>query len=76
VSLNSIVVYFAYNTEKIIPGRFWGAATLGIYGRAYSLANLPVQQFIGSVGAVAFSLLSRVQSDAERLRRTFLKCHG
>jgi O-antigen/teichoic acid export membrane protein len=76
VSLNSMVVYFAYNTEKILLGRFWGAAPLGIYGRAYSLANLPIRQFIGSVGAVAFPLLSRVQSDAERLRRTFLKCHG
>lgn len=76
VSLNSIVVYFAYNTEKILLGRFWGAEPLGIYNRAYSLANLPVQQFIGSVGAVAFPLLSRVQTDAQRLRRTYLKCHA
>ena len=76
VTLNSVVVYFAYNTEKILLGRFWGAAPLGIYGRAYSLANLPVQQFIASVGSVAFPLLSRVQSDAERLRRAFLRCHA
>lgn len=26
VTLNSLVVYFAYNTEKILLGRFWGAA--------------------------------------------------
>jgi O-antigen/teichoic acid export membrane protein len=76
VSLNSILVYFAYNTEKILLGRFWGVAPLGIYSRAYSLANLPVQQFIGSVGAVVFPLLARMQSDAQLLRRTFLKCHA
>jgi O-antigen/teichoic acid export membrane protein len=74
VTLNSIVVYLAYNTEKILLGRFWGVEPLGIYSRAYSLANLPVQQFIGSIGAVAFPLLSRVQNDVERLRRAFLKC--
>jgi len=76
VTLNSFVVYLGYNTEKILLGRFWGAEPLGIYGRAYALANLPVQQFIGAVGAVAFPLLSRVQNDGERLRRTFLKCHA
>src|SRR5262245_18572853 len=29
VTLNGIVVYIAYNTEKILLGRFWGAETLG-----------------------------------------------
>src|ERR1700722_13587483 len=76
VTLNSLIVYLGYNAEKILLGRFWGVGPLGIYSRAYSLANLPVQQFIGSVGAVAFPLLSRVQSDADRLRRTFMKCHS
>ena len=30
VTLNSFVVYVAYNTEKILLGRFWGAAPLGL----------------------------------------------
>lgn len=73
VTLNSFVVYVAYNTEKILLGRFWGADALGLYGRAYQLATLPVQQLIGAAGGVAFPVLSRMQSEAERLRRTFLK---
>ena len=73
VTLNSFVVYLAYNTEKVLLGRFWGAAALGIYGRAYQLANLPVQQLIGAAGSVAFPVLSRMQSDAQRLCRSFLK---
>jgi len=76
VSLNSVVVYLAYNAEKILLGRFWGAASLGLYGRAYQLANLPVQQLTSSVGSVAFPVLSRMQSDAERLRRSYLKIHS
>jgi O-antigen/teichoic acid export membrane protein len=76
VTLNSLVVYLAYNTEKVLLGRFWGPAALGIYGRAYQLANLPVQQMINAVGAVAFPVLSRMQSDADRVRRSFMKAHS
>lgn len=76
VSLNSLVVYFAYNTEKILLGRFWGAGALGIYGRAYQLANLPVQTLLSSVGTVAFPVLSRMQGDAQRLRRSYLQFHS
>jgi O-antigen/teichoic acid export membrane protein len=73
VTFNSVVVYIAYNTEKILLGRYWGAAPLGIYGRAYQLATLPVQQLIGSVHIVAFSALSRMQGEGERLVRAYLK---
>jgi len=76
VTLNSFVVYLGYNAEKILLGRFWGVEAIGIYGRAYALANLPVQQFIGSIGSVAFPMLSRLQNDPERLKRSFLKCHS
>src|SRR5579863_1827928 len=73
VTLNGVVVYVAYNTEKILLGRYWGAAPLGIYGRAYQLATLPVQQLINAVHSVAFAVLSRMQNEGERLRRAYLK---
>ena len=76
VTLNGIVTYFAYNTEKILLGRAWGPSPLGIYGRAYQLANLPVQQLTNSVSAVAFPVLSRLQSDPPRMRRTYLRSHS
>jgi len=73
VTLNSLVVYLAYNTEKILLGRFWGAEALGLYGRAYQLATLPVQQLNASMSNVAYPALSRAQGDAERVRRAFLE---
>lgn len=73
VTLNSVVVYIGYNTEKILLGRFWGAAPLGLYTRAYQLASLPVQQLIGAVHGVAFSALSRMQGEVKRLQRAYLK---
>jgi len=73
VSLNSVLAYLAYGTDKILLGRFWGAEMLGIYGRAYQLANLPTENLNSTLGLVAFPALSRLQNEPSRLRSYFLK---
>jgi PST family polysaccharide transporter len=73
VTLNSIVVYVAYNMEKVLLGRFWGAEALGIYGRAYQLVSIPTDNLNSAVGEVAFSALSRIKDDVHRLKAYFLK---
>lgn len=73
LTLVSIIVYIAYNLEKVLLGRFWGAEVVGIYGRAYQLINIPTDNLNSGVGEVAFSALSRVQNDPDRLRNYFLK---
>jgi O-antigen/teichoic acid export membrane protein len=73
ITLNGFVVYVAYNLEKILLGRFWGAETIGIYGRAYQLVTIPTESLNSAVGGVAFSALSRVQDDPSRFRSYFLK---
>jgi O-antigen/teichoic acid export membrane protein len=73
ITLNSVVVYIAYNLEKVLLGRYWGAEAIGIYGRAYQLVNIPTDNLNGAVGEVAFSALSRVQHDPPRLKSYFLK---
>jgi len=72
-SCNSFVVFLAWNAEKLLLGRFWGADALGLYGRAFQLITLPVQQLNGALTGVAFPALSRIQHDAKRLARSFLK---
>jgi O-antigen/teichoic acid export membrane protein len=73
VTLNGLVVYIAYNLDKVLLGRYWGANALGLYGRAYQLINLPTDSLNSSVGGVAISALSRIQDDPNRLKRYFLK---
>jgi PST family polysaccharide transporter len=73
LTLNGLVVYMAYNLDKVLLGRFWGAEALGIYGRAYQLNNIPIDNLNSAVGGVAFSALSRVQDDPIRFRSYFLK---
>jgi O-antigen/teichoic acid export membrane protein len=73
ITLNSVIVYIAYNFEKVLLGRFWGAEATGLYGRAYQLINIPTDNLNTAVGEVAFSTLSRVQDDGQRVRSYFLK---
>jgi len=73
LTLNGVVAYLAYNADKILIGRFWGADAIGLYGRAYQICNIPTSNLNSAVGEVAFSALSRVQDDPKRFRSYFLK---
>jgi O-antigen/teichoic acid export membrane protein len=73
LTLNGIVVYIAYNLDKVLLGRWWGAQAVGLYGRAYTLINIPTENLNTAAGEVAFPALSRVQDDPVRLKRYFLK---
>ncbi len=76
VTFNGLIVYFAYNLEKILLGRFWGADALGIYGRAYQLINIPTDNLNAAVGSVAFPVLSRLQDDPASIKRYYLKAYS
>lgn len=73
LTANSLVVYVANNLDKVLLGRYWGVEALGIYGRAYQLVNIPIDNLNSAAGEVAFSALSRIQSDGARLKNYFLK---
>ncbi|UQR61046.1 lipopolysaccharide biosynthesis protein [Bradyrhizobium sp. C-145] len=73
LTLNGLVIYVAYNLEKVLLGRFWGADALGLYGRAYQLVTIPTENLNWAIGGVAFSALSRLQHDPVRLKNYFLK---
>jgi O-antigen/teichoic acid export membrane protein len=73
LTLTGLIVYVAYNFEKVLLGRFWGADAVGLYGRAYQLSNIPIDNLNSAVGEVAFSALSRVRNDPPRFRNYFLK---
>src|SRR5207244_4733449 len=76
ITLVGLLVYIAYNADKVLLGRFWGAEVLGIYGRAYQFINIPTSNLNTAIGQVAFPALSRLQNEPERLRSYFLKGYG
>jgi O-antigen/teichoic acid export membrane protein len=76
LTLTGLIVYVAYNFEKVLLGRFWGADAVGLYGRAYQLSTIPTDNLNSAVGEVAFSTLSRVRDDPPRFRSYFLKAYS
>jgi PST family polysaccharide transporter len=73
VTLQGAVVHITENIDKVLLGRFWGAAALGTYGRAYQLINIPMANISSAIGWVAFSALSRLQNDPDRYKTYFLR---
>ena len=73
MTLNGVLWYIASNFDKVLLGRYWGADATGLYFNASQLIRTPIDNLNGAVGDVAFSALSRVREDPERLRRYFLK---
>ena len=73
LTMNGLVMYISSNFEKVLLGRFWGVDSVGIYGRAYQLINIPTDNLNSAAGGVAFAALSRLQNDPSRFRSYFLK---
>lgn len=76
VTLALLGNHVALNADQFIVGRWLGAATLGIYNRAYTILMQPVNLF-GAVGdKVLFPALATIQSDQERLARAYCRAVG
>jgi O-antigen/teichoic acid export membrane protein len=73
ITVQSALNYGVQNIDKVLLGRFRGAAPLGIYGRAYQLVAMPMANLSAAMGWVIFSALSRIQDDSARFRSYFLK---
>jgi PST family polysaccharide transporter len=63
--------YLARNLDKVLLGRFAGAAALGLYSRAYALLTMPLQQVNAPLSAVALPALSRLVNEPEGYRRAY-----
>jgi PST family polysaccharide transporter len=66
--------YVAAQADTVIVARFLGAGALGLYGRAYELMLAPAQALGTVLDKILFPTISRVQSDAGRLRLGYRRC--
>jgi len=71
-----IAGYLLRNTDKLIIGRFLGAASLGYYSMAYSLYMVPLQSITSILNRLLFPVFTRLQADDARLRREVLRAIG
>jgi PST family polysaccharide transporter len=68
--------YWVRNADNFLVGKFVGSAGLGIYGRAYNLMLMPLAQISWVLSRVMFPVLSRMQKDTSRVKRSYLRAIG
>ena len=73
LTVSGFVWSLARGMDSLLIGRIYGSDALGLYSRAAALLARPLDQFLGPLHAVLVPALSRVQSDPQRYRRTFLQ---
>jgi O-antigen/teichoic acid export membrane protein len=71
-SVSRVLNFFALYGDKVIAGRFLGAAGLGIYGRAYHLMSVPADVYGRVAERLMFPALAACQNNEARLRYAFL----
>lgn len=69
----SIIRFFTNNLDRVLIGRFYGATSVGLYGKAMQLAMLPVEHVRMTIMGVALSPLSALHNDPERYRRFYTR---
>ncbi len=62
--------------DSILIGRFWGAEPLGLYSRGAALLVRPLDQLIIPFDIVFLPILSRLQTQPDRYRSTYLQVFG
>ncbi|MCE9523510.1 MAG: lipopolysaccharide biosynthesis protein [Alphaproteobacteria bacterium] len=63
------LVWWAYSgLDSLLIGRFYPAASLGIYSTAGTLATLPIEKVGSILNVLSFTGLSRVNQDLEMFR--------
>ena len=73
---SQLLVFAITNVDDTFVGRILDKASLGAYGLAYNLSNLPATQITRIVGQVMFPAFSRIQDDADAMKRIFLETMG
>lgn len=60
-----LITYATSNVDSILIGRYWGAASLGVYDRAFQIFRLPLQQIAAPLTKVGVPVLSKIQNEKE-----------
>ncbi|HMH42312.1 MAG TPA: lipopolysaccharide biosynthesis protein [Pyrinomonadaceae bacterium] len=75
ITIGNLINTLARGLDNVLIGRFFGPVPVGLYSRASILLMRPLEQFTLPINAVLIPTLSRVQTEPERYRRTFLRVY-
>lgn len=64
------------NLDNTVVGRVAGPVALGVYSRAFSLAQMPSESIMGNLLQVLLPAFSKFQADTKRLARVYVGAFG
>lgn len=76
VLATNFINWMIANVDRIMVGRLFSPAQVGLYSVSYNLVYSPAGTVISVIQSALFSASSRAQDDIERLRRAFLTMAG
>jgi PST family polysaccharide transporter len=68
----SFVNYISAFSDRLLIGKVFGPASLGLYDRGWQLLMLPLRQINAPLTRVAVPMLSRLQDEDDRYRNAYL----
>jgi PST family polysaccharide transporter len=71
-TFGNLINLSAEHIDKIIIGRSYGSAALGLYSVGYNLVRTPVNHVVLSLQQVVYSFSARAQDDPDTMRQTYL----
>lgn len=71
IMASSLMDILYSNVYPVVIGKFYSAATLGVYTRAGGYASMPSSNITGTISAVSFPVLSKMQGDPQRLATNY-----
>lgn len=73
VTGTNLVTYLSRRLDYMLIGWWWGAAPLGLYTKANSLVETPMNRALVPIGSVILPSLSRLADEPERYRVSYLR---
>jgi len=73
ITLSGLLETVFQNIYSVIIARYFSAAQLGFYLRAYSLRQLPVQNIAEALNKVSYPFFSEIQNDDIKLKQAYKK---
>jgi O-antigen/teichoic acid export membrane protein len=76
LTVTTFIYSLANSADNLVIGRYFGPGPVGLYSRAVSLLRRPLDQFLTPINVVFVPVLSRVQNQPDRYRRTLMPIYG
>ena len=72
LSLNNLIGYWSNNADKVVIGRLYSQAELGLYNRAFRFIQIANRLITGIFSTVLFPSLKKLMDDKGNARREYL----